>query len=101
MNDMNMAKVPDNSKVKKTLMNSVENLSNTSNNIFDLLRLSEILIKKMERTEGIPEDSPVKVEEKLDHQPTMIDLFDGINDNMSSNISALRRNLQKVIDMVD
>ena len=87
---------------KKTLMNAVERLTVTANRFDDLSNLSEMLVAKFERTEGMPRNPENKSigEEEL-ARPDIIDLFNRINDRLDNLLNKIGSNVEKVISMID
>lgn len=90
---------------KKTLMNAVERLTVTANRFDDLSNLSEMLVAKFERTEGMPrnpegggESASVNTRPDI---PDIIDLFNGINHRLDNLLNKIGNNVEKVISMID
>ena len=87
---------------KKTLMNAVERLNGTANRFDELSKLSERLVAKFERTEGMPCKTEImgdKADKSL--QPDIIDLFNGINNRLDHLLNQIGSNVERVVDMID
>lgn len=87
---------------KKTLMNAVERLTVTANRLDDLSSLSETLVAKFERTEGMPcNPKSGEEEENVNLRPDIIDLLNGINRRLDDLLNKIGSNVEKVINMID
>ena len=83
-------------------MNAVERLTVTANRFDDLSNLSEMLVEKFERTEGMPRDPESSGEKEIAYtHPDIIDLFNGINDRLDDLLNKIGSNVEKVISMID
>ena len=83
-------------------MNAVERLTVTANRLDDLSNLSEMLVAKFERTEGMPRNPESSGEEEGECSiPDIIDLFNGINVRLDNLLNKIGSNVEKVISMID
>ena len=89
-------------KERKTLMNAVERLNVTANRFDELLKLSERLVAKFERTEDMPCETKIMGDKECKSlQPDIIDLFNGINNRLDSLLNRINGNVERVVNMID
>ena len=87
---------------KKTLINAVERLNATANSFDELLKLSETLVAKFERTEDMPRKTELMGDKECtSSQPDIIDLFNGINNRLDNLLNKIGSNVERVINMID
>ena len=89
---------------KKTLINSLERLQHKTNQINDLVRLSQIVVDKFNRVDDRPKDEEaikMPLMDKEKRQPDIMDLFNGTTDQIEKAINIIRRNLEDVMGMID
>ena len=89
--------------VKKTLINAVEQLNVTANRLDEIVKLSERLVAKFERTEDTPRKSEDTggIECKNSKHPDIIDLFNGINIRLDILLNRIGDNVERVVNMID
>jgi hypothetical protein len=91
-----------NACTKKSLMNSYERLKNKALRFEELAVLSDKLVEKFERTENMPKKgSSNEGKTLISNQSDIIDLFNGINDELDILLNRIGSNVDKVINMID
>jgi len=86
---------------RKSLMNSLEKLASRANQLEEVERLSEKLVEKLERTEGMAKPCGNTDCEKSAKIPTIIDLFNGVSDKQQVLINQILSNLEREISMIE
>ena len=87
---------------KKSLMNAVEKLNSVTGRAGELVRYSEKMVAKFERTEGIEKGtSPDGIDAKTPSPQGIIDLLEGICSSLENSIDKIGSNVDRVINMIE
>ncbi|MDA3856290.1 MAG: hypothetical protein PF569_08585 [Candidatus Woesearchaeota archaeon] len=87
---------------KRTLLSARKRLQTRAKELNDLVRMSETLIEKFNRTEGeeAKKESSELIPENIEH-PDLIGIFDDITSKMENDINILGSNLRQALNLID
>ena len=89
--------------IKKTLMNSVDQLNATADRFDELSKLSERMIAKFERTEDMVcknENTGGAIKPETSH-PDIIDLFNAVNNRLDYLLIKIGNDVERVVNMIE
>lgn len=86
--------------VKDTLISALENLGGKCDRLYKLADLSEALNRKLNRTEGDPENECIKENIDKSHHD-IVGLFNQVAEKMEEQINLIQANLNYAIEMID
>jgi hypothetical protein len=99
MNDYANGPVVD--KEPKTLMNSVSRLSCTVDSLNNALELSKTLVEKLDRTYDTPKTACACESVPFSERPTIVDLFNNLNDTLAILTNGIERNIRLATNMIE
>ena len=89
-------------KEEKTLINAVDRLESTVKRFEELAKLSDRLMAKLERTEGLTGKKEITdVKGPINSQPDIIDLFNSLNGRFNNLLDQIGSNVERATSMVE
>jgi hypothetical protein len=86
---------------KKSLMDSLDRFRNRRSQLTTLLTISKLLVDKIQRTEGDIKKGESEELKPLPAQRDLVDLFNGVDTDLSILMSEIKDNLESVIDLIE
>ena len=87
---------------RKTLTSVTENLVGVVSKFNDIVEVTELLIRKMERTEGIPQKTEAFIDDNINATPLpIIELLDGTYHRLEGIREKALMNLEHLHNMID
>ena len=88
---------------KKSLMNSIDRLQTTGKRLEEVNELTDRLISRFQRTEGISNKIQKNINGNLGvpSQPDIIDLFNNIDEKLNILLNEIAGKIEKIIDAIE
>ena len=88
-------------ELKRTITSALENLDSRAQNLNGLVRLSEVVIEKLERDDRVKELCEEKCDTEKSPHLDLIGVIDKIANSMERDIESIGHNLDKAVNFIE